>query len=212
MIIYIDFDGTITKTDTTDDLLERFAVGNFNEIEQEWLCGKIGSKECMSKQYDMIQAKEAEIQQALENIEIDPFFVEFCHLFHAKAKLIIISDGIDYAIDAILKKYNLNLTASFSNHLTLKQDKVEISFPYEMNDCKVKAGLCKCGIYKEYTTSSNKSILIGNGKSDTCLAHEVDLVFAKDYLLTYCQQNKINHIEFNHFSDLMQHMNSILSN
>lgn len=202
MNIFIDFDGTITKTDTTDRLLEQFAQGDFNQIEQDWLCGRISSKECMQTQYDMIQGLESEIRYELEHVEIDPGFIDFCRLMQNKANLIIVSDGIDYPIEYLLKKHGL-LLPYYANHFSFLKEGVAISFPFEVKQCKSKCGLCKCHIFHEQQfNDSRKSILIGNGKSDVCLAHQVDFVFAKEYLLTYCQQHQIKHFGFTNFGDL----------
>ncbi|MCW8407733.1 MtnX-like HAD-IB family phosphatase [Legionella sp. PATHC035] len=204
MNIFIDFDGTITKTDTTDSLLEIFAQGDFNQIEQDWLSGRISSKDCMQAQYAMIRGMDAEIRYELEHIEIDAGFIEFCTLMQNKAKLIIVSDGIDYPIQYLLKKHGLLSIPYYSNHLSFLKEGVAISFPFEVKQCKSRCGLCKCHIFHEQQfNDSGKSILIGNGKSDVCLSHQVDFVFAKEYLLTYCQQHQIKHLEFNSFLDLV---------
>ena len=56
MIFVLDFDGTIAPVDTVDALLERFGVGEWDAIEQEWVDGKITSRVCMAKQIDMVAA------------------------------------------------------------------------------------------------------------------------------------------------------------
>lgn len=42
--ILCDFDGTISLNDTTDHLLETFALDGWQAIEQQWEQGLIGSK------------------------------------------------------------------------------------------------------------------------------------------------------------------------
>src|SRR5471032_695977 len=42
--IVCDFDGTITRTDVIDTILERFADPSWEAVEDEWLSGKIGSR------------------------------------------------------------------------------------------------------------------------------------------------------------------------
>ena len=46
---FIDFDGTITLEDVVDRVLDRFASGEWKKVEREWVEGKIGSRECLSR-------------------------------------------------------------------------------------------------------------------------------------------------------------------
>ena len=41
--ISCDFDGTITRSDTVDAILEQFALPQWTDVEAEWAAGKIGS-------------------------------------------------------------------------------------------------------------------------------------------------------------------------
>jgi 2-hydroxy-3-keto-5-methylthiopentenyl-1-phosphate phosphatase len=46
----VDFDGTVSLTDTTDHLLDRFSGPEWLEVEQDWVAGRIGSRECLARQ------------------------------------------------------------------------------------------------------------------------------------------------------------------
>jgi 2-hydroxy-3-keto-5-methylthiopentenyl-1-phosphate phosphatase len=54
--VLVDFDGTIASVDTTDLLLERFAAPDWRQIEDDWKAGHIGSRECLVRQIDLVQA------------------------------------------------------------------------------------------------------------------------------------------------------------
>ena len=53
--IVCDFDGTVTRTDAVDNILERFADPSWEAIEDEWLSGKIGSRECLGRQLALVK-------------------------------------------------------------------------------------------------------------------------------------------------------------
>ena len=72
--IICDFDGTISKNDTFDQLLERYADPVWQDIEAEWLKGKIGTGECMSRQMALINIKKQELDNWLSHIQIDKNF------------------------------------------------------------------------------------------------------------------------------------------
>ena len=79
IVIFCDFDGTITINDTVDHLLSIFADKNWITIEESWKNGEIGSKECLKKQFDCIDyifddsnfyyPKEATHQEMIDFIE-----------------------------------------------------------------------------------------------------------------------------------------------
>ena len=73
--VFVDFDGTIAPQDTTDLILERFADPAWRDIEEEWRAGRIGSRECMVRQIDLIRAIEEELDAFINEIEIDPGFL-----------------------------------------------------------------------------------------------------------------------------------------
>ena len=46
-MVQSDFDGTISVLDVTDSLLQRFGQPGWQELEDQWERGEIGSRECM---------------------------------------------------------------------------------------------------------------------------------------------------------------------
>src|SRR5882724_7363024 len=69
-IIFFDFDGTITKRDTTDAVLEAFAMPPWQDIEEDWVAGRIGSRECMTRQLALVKASESDLNALLDSLEI----------------------------------------------------------------------------------------------------------------------------------------------
>src|ERR1700712_2572031 len=76
-VILCDFDGTISLADVTDVLLTKFGKAGHAELEEKWLKGEIGSRECMREQIALIDANKAELDNTLANIVIDPDFKKF---------------------------------------------------------------------------------------------------------------------------------------
>jgi 2-hydroxy-3-keto-5-methylthiopentenyl-1-phosphate phosphatase len=46
-------------------------------------------------------------------------------------------------------------------------------------------------------------VLVGDGRSDNCLASRADVVFAKSTLAAYCQKSRIPFHPFNSFADVL---------
>ena len=72
---FIDFDGTITLEDVVDRVLDRFASGEWKKVEREWVEGKIGSRECLSRQMSLVSAKQ-EAKAGGEGTPIIEWFME----------------------------------------------------------------------------------------------------------------------------------------
>ena len=76
-MVQSDFDGTISLLDVTDTLLNRFGKPGWQDLEDAWECGDIGSRECMKGQVALLDMSEAELQNHLDGIEIDEHFAGF---------------------------------------------------------------------------------------------------------------------------------------
>ena len=54
MRIFCDFDGTISRTDTTDHILTLFAEASWRDLEEDWLAGRLTAAACMQAQIGLI--------------------------------------------------------------------------------------------------------------------------------------------------------------
>ena len=212
--VFCDFDGTITKKDTVDHFLSVFADNKWLESEKLWKNGEIGSKECLIRQFACINyISENQLDNFTENIEIDDYFVNFIEILNIfenlnqkKTAIYIVSDGFDFFINSTLKKYGIkNFVKVFSNKLNFNKGKLTPDFPFYNSNCKKKSGLCKCEIIKKLK-KERRVLYIGDGASDICASGLADILFAKDSLAEYCDENNINHIKFRTFKDICEYL------
>lgn len=77
MLFVVDFDGTISKRDTIDQLLEKFADPSWEELEKEWLDGRMTGLECMSKQIDMVDSDLLSLENFFEAFSLMRAFYPF---------------------------------------------------------------------------------------------------------------------------------------
>ena len=191
--IFCDFDGTITKEDTLNKFLRIYADKKWLELEEEWMSGKIGSRECTSRQMELVPSlSKEEIEKFINSIEIDEYFKEFMNYVESeKIDFCIVSDGFDYFINRILKNNDIEGIKVFSNHLEIKNGKYLCTFPYSDPKCKTGAGMCKCNIIKKGKNVTNAIYYVGDGVSDFCASKHAHKIFAKGRLLEYCKKNNI---------------------
>ena len=204
MIFIIDFDGTLATKDTVDALLEKFAPATWEAVESEWLAGRISAVECMQQQIQMIKADRITLENFFRDIQLDPHFESFHQHVSQFATLAVVSDGLDHSIKVALQHNGLAHLPVHANHLHFLTDGTDISFPHRNPSCNAGNGVCKCAVAQNYAATLGRHIvLVGDGKSDACLAHRADVVFAKGSLIDYCQQENIPHYAFKTFADVM---------
>ena len=214
---FIDFDGTITQTDVVDMILERFAPEAWKAVEKEWTAGKIGSRECLSRQMALVRATKNEFKEFLKDVEIDGGFVDFmARLKELSIPAFIVSDGFDVVIEEVLKRAFQNKTKFllglpiFCNRLEFVSGGLEISFPAA--GCAHACANCKPGVIASLTEKEDRIIFVGDGLSDRFAAQVSYLTFAKNKLLFFCEENKkIRFLSYSSFTDIHNWLNDYLS-
>jgi 2,3-diketo-5-methylthio-1-phosphopentane phosphatase len=205
MIFIIDFDGTLATEDTVDTLLEHHAPPRWEELEADWLAGRISALECMREQIALVRADRITLGKFFQRIQLDPHFLAFWKHVRQFAAVAVVSDGLDYAIQTALRGAGLSSLPVYANQLNfITPDSLELTFPHRQTDCRGGNGVCKCAIAKQLASRhGGPVVLVGDGKSDTCLAGVADMVFAKSSLLKHCIEQKIPHIAYENFSDVL---------
>jgi 2,3-diketo-5-methylthio-1-phosphopentane phosphatase len=188
--VFVDFDGTISVGDTTDLILERFADPSWLAVEADWVAGRIGSRECLARQIDLVRATPEALDAFAESSAIDPHFATFAALCAAKGLPVsVVSDGLDRVAAAMLARAGVKLPI-IANHLDwLGADRWRLGFPHAREDCRAAAGHCKCTTLA--AEPGGLRVLIGDGRSDFCAAAAADLVIAKGALALYCGNHAI---------------------
>jgi 2-hydroxy-3-keto-5-methylthiopentenyl-1-phosphate phosphatase len=204
MLFIVDFDGTISVKDTIDAMLEQFADPSWEDVEQEWLDGKIDAVECMSQQISMVRADHVALEKFFRGIQLDASFLPFYKHVSQFSQVVIASDGLDHAIKIALRNVAWPEIPVYSNHLSFVPKGVEMTFPLRKGNCKGGNGMCKCAVANTLVVDAgNPIVLIGDGKSDACLSAHADIVFAKGSLITHCEKNQIKHHRFQTFADVL---------
>lgn len=202
-IILCDFDGTISFQDVTDTLLGQFGQDGYEELENDWKAGKIGSRTCMREQIALLDMSPAELNNCLSKIEIDPAFRQFAIIAKSRGiALHVVSDGLDYAIHYILQRNGLNGIPVYANHLVhLGEKRWQLEFPYGNPNCEKDSGHCKCAHVSQRCHRFNRVLYVGDSTSDFCVSGKVSHVLAKSKLIAYCEEHAIPFTPISDFSE-----------
>jgi len=179
--VWIDFDRTITRRDVLDDLIEKYAVDkSWLEVERLWQSGQIGSSECLRQEFALIRIDDDPLHRFLDHVAIDPGFVRLVELLSAhRVPATIVSDGIDWFIERILRRVGANNIPVRANTLSRQGQAMALLCPHHDPACVTAAAHCKCSSIRTLGDGKRRSIYIGDGRSDLCPARSCDVVFAK---------------------------------
>lgn len=210
--VFIDFDGTITKTDVGEALFLNFGdAKRAQDIVQLYLDNKITSKQTwymLCESIDNFDEKSFDDFLASIDIESDfKDFITFCT--ENEIDTYVLSDGFDYYIDKILKRENLECLKKYTNKLEIIGGKFYPVFPYTDEECNQCAN-CKRNHIIMNSAEEDFTIYIGDGWSDKCPAQYCDFIFAKDSLLKFCEKNRISYYPYRNFSEVKLRIKDLL--
>lgn len=208
LLVITDFDGTMCTVDVGNLFINKFAVVSLDDIEKAFVKGKIGSRIAYERIAKRIKGSREKMLDYVLSIEkLDPYFSEFCFLSREKdIDIKIVSDGLDFYIEAILNKYNLTGMEYYSNIAVFGADDFfSVEFPGR-NDFCGRCGTCKSRILNSYRLIYDKIIYVGDGYSDFCPSRYADIVFAKKILFQRCEQEGTPCMLFDDFSEINNYL------
>lgn len=207
---FIDFDGTVTTQDAVDMVLDRFAGDEWKDIEKEWSKGKIGSRECLTRQIALVSTTRQEILKLAESITVDTGFVSFLRTLKSfSIPAVIVSDGFDVLIQSVLQRVLreepalLKTLPVYSNRLSWVTDrKVKPFFLTSSSACVHGCANCKVRVMEKIKSEKDQVVFVGDGLSDRFAAAQSQVVFAKRSLLQFCQEQNIPNKAYEGFRDI----------
>lgn len=205
-IILCDFDGTASPMDVGNELLCRFTGDGWEEIDRDYCTGKIGSRAAYTKIAPLFRGTRTEmLEYVLSMATLDRDFEVFYRLCRQNGiDVKIVSDGLDFYIEALLNKYGLTQMEYHANCAVFQgDDRVSFEFPGASEDCG-RCGNCKRAILDRCRPAYDRIIYVGDSYSDICPARDADLVFAKTILYSKHLNNGNHYIYFEYFDDIIK--------
>ena len=219
-ILFLDFDGTISERDVIDAILENFASSRWLEIEDEWTSGKIGSRECLRRQFALVKAAPEELNEFLDALALDCGLPDLLNFIEANAVTThIVSDGFGYYIKRLLLERHakdfphlLKRIFVWANDLApAAGGNWAVGFPYFERVCADGCATCKPSVMDSVNRRGAPSVFVGDGLSDCQAAKKASVVFAKKNLARFCEREKIDFLAYENLSEVAARLEKSLS-
>ncbi len=203
-IVQCDFDGTITEKDVSFLILDAFADGDWRQIWAEYKGGKIPVGRFNTRAFAMVKADEQTLLDYVKGkVKIRTGFRELLACCEQKGfRFVIVSNGLDFYIEAILRDMGLDNVEVFAAQTRFGADGIDVRYigpGGEQLEDRFKDEYV--GLFKE---RGYQVIYVGNGASDISPARQSQRVFATGDLLASCKKANLNCTPFVDLNDIIK--------
>jgi 2-hydroxy-3-keto-5-methylthiopentenyl-1-phosphate phosphatase len=201
--LLVDFDGTACLQDVSEMLLDAFGEPEWKRFDDAVDRGEMGLREAADHQAAMLRgSREEMLAHAVEHAELAPTFAPFVEWAEANAlPITIASDGFAIYIRPLLGAAGLGRLEVVTNELAFEDGRARLGHPNAHPEC-VGCGTCKMLVARRLRDAHGPIAFVGEGQSDRYGALYSDVVFAKDALVTICQQDRVPYLPWDTFDDV----------
>lgn len=203
-IVQCDFDGTITQEDQSFLLLDTFGKGNWRQLLTEYREGKISVSQFNIKAFAMVKEdKQTLLDFITDKVKIRTGFSELLTYCRRNGfQFIIVSNGLDFYINAILKHIGVQNIKVFAAQAHFGSGGIEVKY-MGLNESHLE-GDFKETYVRSFLADGYRVIYVGNGLSDISPAKQAHHIFARDELLAYCKEASLNCTPFIDLNDVVR--------
>lgn len=206
-LVQCDFDGTVTEEDASFFLLDAFAQGDWRRLLRDYREHRISVGEFTTRAFAMVKADRHTLLEALKGeVKVRAWFHELVNYCLKKGiRLVIVSNGLDFYIRAVLKDLGLRNIEMHAAQASFHPEGMKVQ--YVGPDGKRLEDGFKEAYTQSFLKLGYKVIYVGNGDSDIAPAKYAHYVFATGDLLAYCRENNLKYKPFETFVDVVRELN-----
>ncbi|MBA7657647.1 2-hydroxy-3-keto-5-methylthiopentenyl-1-phosphate phosphatase [subsurface metagenome] len=203
-LVQCDFDGTITQEDMGYMLLDTFASREWRQLLDAYKEHQISVDYFNTKAFAMIKAdKQTLLKFVKSKVKIRAGFRQLLACCRSKGfQFVIVSNGLDFYIGAILKEIGVDNIELFAAQTQFGTKGIEAQY-IGPDGNQLQDGFKEAYI-RLFLSKGYRLVYIGNGSSDIPSARLAHHVFATDELLTYCQETNLNCTPFVDLKDIVR--------
>jgi len=208
-LVQCDFDGTVTEEDISFLLLDVFAQGDWRRLLRDYKEHVISVGEFNTRAFAMVKADKDRLLAALEGrFKVRAGFQEMVnYCLRQGFRLVIVSNGLDFYIRAVLKSLGLTDIQVYSAQASFHPEGMKVQY-VGPDGRRLEDGFKEVFI-QSFLKLGYRVIYIGNGDSDVAPAKYAHHVFATGDLLAYSKENDLHCRPFQDFRDVVKDLKQI---
>ena len=198
--VFCDFDGTITEVDTFDLVMGEVYGSFWSALKQDLLSFRLTLREAMDRLGQVLQAQHlTAMAERMGSFQPRPGFLPFLDAMKASGiPVVVVSGGFLPLIQPVLAPYRHRLHAVVAGTLTPQTTGYRPHSPFASDQELV----AKAAVVAHY--NQGRSVVIGDGITDSQMAGVGDLVFARDWLANRMEQQHVPFHPWGDFTDVLQ--------
>ncbi len=201
-IIFCDFDGTITAQETFVAMLKQFTPQISAEIMPKLYNRELTLRQGVRQMLESIPSvRYQEVIEFSSHQQIRPGLVELIDFLDAQAvPLVVVSGGIRVMVETVLGDLVNRVAAIYAVDIGTQGDYWQVHSEFESGTELV----AKVKIMDLY--ASDEKVAIGDSVTDLNMALSVPLVFARDRLAQYLNEQQKPYIVWNDFFEVRDYL------
>lgn len=214
MIILCDFDDTAAAQNVGQLLLDRFTPDpipsgavHWRDVRQRFVDDEISLAEYQETAFRQVSAPRAEqARYPGEEARLRAGFPELAEYCRQRGiGIAIVSHGLDFYVRAVLAAGGVDAPC-YAVDTTESEGALSFSYAFADEQCGWWPGNCKCEVLRRCRRNGEQVVYAGDSASDACPASKADFVFARGWLLGFCEERGLPHRELTDFFAVIEHL------
>lgn len=209
--LQLDFDGTVTMEDISFMLLDEYAGESWRNVLDEYTTARITVGAFNREVFGRVKADYRTMLNMVmtsEKVRIRPGLRELAdYCSHRDYRTIIVSNGLIFYIEAILKDMGLEYIEVHAAENEFSPDGMKVKY------VGPDGNELETGFKEAYTARMIKEgyyvVYVGDGTSDIIPSRIANTVFATGDLLQLCRDEKLECTAFNDFFDVISGLEAL---
>ena len=199
-IVVLDFDGTVTKSDISDEICKQFAAPAWRDVDLAWERGELSLGDAQKKIWRLVRGSRQELVAHAKKAGV--FRAGLDLLLDSvrrtnSVQIWLASGGFDFYIVPIMGDRLGRFARAYFHKANFTAKRVELDFQFEELRCD-KCALCKGKVVDLALHHDAEVIFVGDGASDRCVLDRNDprlslYTVGGSFLDKLCEERKIKH-------------------
>lgn len=210
ILIQCDFDGTITEEDVSFVLLDAFTGGGWRPLLEDYRAGRISVGHLNREAFAMVKADRQSLMEAMKGrVKIRAGFQQLVSYCRKEGyRFVIVSNGLDFYIDIILRELGLQGIEVFAAQTQFQPEGLRVRY-IGPEGKELDEGFKEAHI-DSFSSQGYRILYAGNGISDFPPARKCYHIFATGDLLSVCRKENVECFAFDDLNEIVTGLELLL--